>query len=95
MDLRISPRSSGRFVIFSARMRSEQLRRAPQPLLSAEAPRGRGALTMCGWCDRFLVDGRWVEVEEAASRLGLFRRSVLPRIDHGVCPECSRLLAAA
>jgi len=50
---------------------------------------------MCGWCDRFLVGEGWVEVEEAAARLGPFRESELPAIDHGVCPDCTGLLLAA
>ena len=52
-------------------------------------------LPMCAWCDRFLVDGEWVEVEEAAKRLELFRRSELPALDHGICPQCSGQLLAA
>jgi hypothetical protein len=52
-------------------------------------------LTMCGWCDRFLVDGEWVEVEEAVARLGLFELPKLPSIDHGVCPDCTEMLLAA
>ena len=50
---------------------------------------------MCGWCDRFEVDGEWVEVEEAAQRLELFDRAELPTISHGICPDCNALLLAA
>lgn len=95
MDLQIGARAAGRFVVFSARLRAEERRPEPQPLLSAEAERGAGTLTMCGWCDRFLVAGEWVEVDEAASRLSLFGRDRLPEISHGVCPECGKLLLAA
>jgi hypothetical protein len=95
MDIRIAANSSGRFVLFSARLRSEERRQEVQPLLSADVPRGAEMLTMCGWCDRFLVEGRWVEVEEAAARLGLFERVELPAITHGVCPDCGEMLMAA
>jgi hypothetical protein len=95
MDIQIASRSAGRFVVFSARLRSQERRREPQRLLSADAPRGTETLTMCGWCDRFLVDDRWVEVEEAAAQLDLFQRPVLPAIDHGICPNCSQILMAA
>jgi hypothetical protein len=95
MDLRIGASSGGRFVIFAARLRAEHPRPAPQPLLSAETRRVGSKLTMCGWCDRFLVDGDWVEVEDAAARLDLFRREALPGLSHGICPDCSRLLLAA
>jgi hypothetical protein len=96
MDIRIAADSSGRVVLFSARLVSEREREAPQPLLDPNAPRAEGDfLTMCAWCDRFLVEGEWVEVEEAAQRLELFRRSRVPELDHGICPDCSGQLLAA
>lgn len=95
MDIRIVADRSGRVVMFSARLRSEERRAEPQPILDPRAPRGEDFLTMCAWCDRFLVEGEWVEVEEAAKRLELFRRSELPALDHGICPECGGTLLAA
>jgi hypothetical protein len=95
MDIRIVADRSGRVVMFSARLRSEEERDEPQPILDPRAPRGEDFLTMCAWCDRFLVEGQWVEVEEAAKRLELFRRSELPMLDHGICPECGGTLLAA
>jgi hypothetical protein len=95
MDIRIASQASGRFVVFSARLRAEERRAEFQPLLAAETPRGEETLTMCGWCDRFLVDGEWVEVEEAVARLGLFQLPEMPAISHGVCPDCTEMLIAA
>ncbi|HEY0390640.1 MAG TPA: hypothetical protein VGC63_02910 [Solirubrobacterales bacterium] len=95
MDVRIVARPGGRVVLFSARLRSEEARDLPQLLLDPDAPRNDDTLKMCGWCDRFEVDGEWVEVEEAAKRLGLFNRSELPTLVHGVCPDCHRVLLAA
>ncbi len=95
MDIRIAASSSGRMVLFSVRLRSEEARDRIQPVLDPDAPRGEDLLEMCGWCDRFLVDGEWVEIEEAATRLKLFRRSDLPAISHGICPNCSEMLLAA
>ena len=95
MDIRIVASSSGRMVLFSVRLRSEEARDRIQPMLDPDAPRGEDLLEMCGWCDRFLVDGEWVEIEEAATRLKLFRRSDLPAISHGICPNCSEMLLAA
>lgn len=96
MDIRIAADKSGRVVLFSARLRSEEPREEPQPLFDPEIPRDNDAfLPMCAWCDRFLVEGEWVEVEEAAKRLELFRRSQMPTLDHGICPQCSGTLLAA
>jgi hypothetical protein len=95
MNIRIVARPGGRVVLFSARLRSEEARDSPQPLLDPEAPRSGDTLEMCGWCDRFEVDGEWVEVEEAAKRLELFNRPELPPVSHGICPDCNEMLLAA
>jgi hypothetical protein len=95
MEIRIAADSSGRVVLFSARLRSEEARERSQPMLDPDAPRGEDRLEMCGWCDRFLVDGEWMEIEEAAARLELFRRADLPAISHGICPNCSEMLLVA
>lgn len=94
LDLRIVPSSSRRLVVFRTRRANEQ-RRAPQALLDPTAPRGEDSIAMCSWCDRFLVGAEWVEVEEAAARLQLFRRSEMPQIVHRICPRCSAELLAA
>jgi len=95
MQIRIVSHSSGRTVLFAARLNSEERRNGSQPVLDPLAPRGDDALAMCGWCDRFEVNGEWVEVEEAAKRLELFRRNEMPELDHGICPVCSKLLLSA
>jgi hypothetical protein len=95
MNIRIVARPGGRVVLFSARLRSEKARDFPQMLLDPETPRSEETLDMCGWCDRFEVDGEWVEVEEAARRLELFNRPELPALSHGICPDCNAMLLAA
>jgi hypothetical protein len=95
MEIRIAADRTGRVVMFSATLRMEEERDERQPLLDPDSPRGGGFLAMCAWCDRFLVSGEWIEVEEAARRLQLFRRNEMPVLDHGICPNCSRLLKAA
>jgi hypothetical protein len=94
MDIRIAPTASGRAVLFETRIRSE-VPREFQPLLDPEADRGEELVEMCGWCDRFLVEEEWVEVEEAAARLELFKRSEPPAISHGICPQCAEKLRGA
>jgi len=95
MDVRIAADRSGRVVLFSAQLRAEQERDEPQPLLDPDTPRGEETLKMCAWCDRFEVDGEWVEVEQAAKRLELFRRSELPALEHTICPRDREALLAA
>ncbi|MGE5281252.1 MAG: hypothetical protein ACM3N0_02835 [Chloroflexota bacterium] len=95
MEIRIKAGRDGRAVLFAARVRAEEGREPSQSLLDPAAPRGPETLAMCGWCDRFEVEGEWVEVEEAARRLGLFERSELPMLDHRICPDCNDLLLAA
>jgi hypothetical protein len=95
MDIRIVAHSSGRAVLFAAGMRCEETREEPQPMLDPTVPRNKETVTMCGWCDRFLVDDEWVEIEVAAARLGLFNHPDLPAISHGICPDCSGMLLAA
>jgi hypothetical protein len=95
MDIRIVARPGGRVVLFSARLRAEEERDLPQRLLDPATPRSDEMLAMCGWCDRFEVEGEWVEVEEAARRLELFNQPRLPTLSHGICPVCNELLLAA
>jgi hypothetical protein len=95
MEIQIAAKSSGRFVLFSARLQAEERRDEFQPLLAAETPRSEEMLTMCGWCDRFLVGAEWIEIEEAVARLELFDLAEMPTVSHSVCPECTELLLAA
>lgn len=96
MDIRIVADRSGRVVMFSAKLRAEKEREEPQLLFDPKVARDEDDfLSMCAWCDRFLVEGEWVEVEEAAKRLALFRRSEMPTLDHGICPVCDKTLLAA
>jgi len=96
MEIRINATGSRRAVLFTATLTYEEDRDEPQPLYDVDIPRTEGDfLTMCAWCDRFLVSGEWVEVEEAARRLQLFRRPQMPPLDHSICPQCSRQMLAA
>jgi len=68
--------------------------RAPMPLL---APRQQGQtsprlLSMCGWCKAVLTEQTWVELEQAVMQLRLFATDTMPRISHGICPDCSKRL---
>lgn len=66
------------------------------PLLDApQEPSAVGeVLSMCSWCKAVLTDQAWVEVEQAVSELGLFAKSRMPRISHGICPDCRTRLSS-
>lgn len=95
MEIRIDATGSRRAVLFTATLTYEEDRDESQPLYDVNVRRGRDFLPMCAWCDRFLVSGEWIEVEEAARRLQLFRRAEMPILDHSICPRCSKQLLAA
>jgi len=66
------------------------------PVALFEAPqtnRTEELLSVCSWCKAVLADQAWVEVEEAVVRLDLFSADALPRISHGICPECSERIS--
>lgn len=77
---------------FRARTLSEETRPA-QPLLETGGHRSGELVRMCSWCQRVEVRGVWLEVEEAAARLGLFELPVLPRLTHGICEPCYARMA--
>jgi len=85
MRLQMTQAASG--LRFEVRTEREQARE-PVALLDPGRRAGPGLLSMCSWCKRVAVAGEWLEVEAAIETLGLFESSRLPRISHGICPEC-------
>lgn len=86
MRLTILPAHKGSLDLVSELLREE--RRASVELFDSARPRTSDILRMCGWCKRVPTDDRWVEVEVAAERLGLFESAMPPSISHMMCPEC-------
>jgi hypothetical protein len=41
--------------------------------------------TRCAWCDRYLLDGQWVQLEAPPSG----------QVTHGICPDCLAELRAS
>lgn len=77
----------GGTVEFRSRVLAEELR-PPQPLLACDRPHSGQFVRVCGWCKKVDVGGRWEEVEEAVSQLGLFEHHLLPQLTHGICEGC-------
>lgn len=92
LDLTISLTPRGGFLVSSVLVRSEP--RAPIGLLATHVSRGDGMVAMCSWCKRVHATGRWLEVEEAVARLGLFERRQQPLVTHGICDACQRFMVA-
>ena len=87
MEMQVSRLPKGSYEFASLIVRTE--RRGFQSLLSASVERGDDFIRSCSWCKRIAVPPqRWVEVEEAVQLLRLFDRPVLPKITHGICPQC-------
>lgn len=86
MEMSVSALPDG-LIEFRSRVLSEE-ERPPQPLLDPDRPHAGGFVRVCGWCNMVDAGGRWAEVEEAVARLGLFDRSHLPRLSHGMCEAC-------
>lgn len=70
--------------------------RSPVRILDPNADRSEETLVMCAWCKRARITGHdWVEVEVAADHLALFGTDPVPRLSHGICPDCRSLVEAA
>ncbi len=63
--------------------------RTPIPLLSMQTAGGtNGCVRMCSWCKNILAPAGWLELEDAVNELRLLDQQAMPRISHGVCPDC-------
>lgn len=89
MELRIGvgTRSRNELELAARLLRAEP--RDAVPLLESKAQKSRAMLAICSFCKRIEVTTvGWLEVEEAASRIGLLSNATLPKLSHGVCPDC-------
>ena len=85
LEMMVTP--VGDSVEFRTRLRHAEAR-TTVPLLDRDRAAATDLLTLCSWCNRVKVDGQWLELEDAAVRLGLFQVPVLPGLTHGICPVC-------
>jgi hypothetical protein len=92
LTLEIGRRAETGWIQFSAATISE-VQRPRQALLDLGQARGDRTITMCSWCDRFMVDRVWVEIEQAVSDLGLTKGSDLPSITYALCDRCDGMLS--
>jgi len=93
LELVLSPLSDRHVKFTSTIIRIEQ--RDPVDLLDSSRIRSAGFIRMCTLCKRIAMsEGNWVEIEEGLTRLALLARDRVPRLTHGVCPDCFQTLVA-
>ena len=54
---------------------------------SAGAPPGSVWLTMCAWCGRLKLSGRWIGTPQAPELIDVSDAHE-PTLTHGICPSC-------
>ena len=89
MKLEIRPQADNGLELTAVLLREETRPRVA--LLDPRADRRDEFLSVCSWCRGVLVEHRWVEVEAAIEELDLFG-DAMPRISHGICPDCVKKL---
>ena len=68
-------------------------RRAKQQFLSPNTDRSDDFLTICSWCKKIKTREKcWLEIEDAVRALKLMDSVKLPKLTHGVCPECFHIV---
>jgi len=87
MELHISPLKDN-----NVKFLSNLLEEEPQnytPLLDPRVERAASFIIMCSWCKKVQTSEEdWVEVESAIKKLNLFGSFKLPKLSHGICPDC-------
>jgi len=93
LKLTLRPRPDGQIEI---RSRIEKIEdRAPVSLLRKEVARSEQFVRICSMCKKVAAPrNTWVEIEEGITRYKLFEKNDLPRLTHGLCPDCHRTLLA-
>jgi len=86
-QLTVSPLQEDELMLSTQPIR--EAKRTPVLLLDPDVKRGEPFLTVCSWCIKaFLPTQDWVELEEAIQRLDCLGKGIVPRLTHGLCPEC-------
>lgn len=87
LELRITAAGKDTVEFASSVIREEV--RGSVVLLEPDIPRSEKFIKMCSMCKKVEVaEKSWQDMEAAIASLGLFEESKLPKITHGLCPEC-------
>ncbi|WP_372726126.1 hypothetical protein [Novipirellula sp.] len=64
-------------------------------MLDPVQQRSAAFLTMCSFCKRSLIEpSGWLEMENIAIKLRLYRKQTVPELRYTVCPECEDQLGS-
>lgn len=87
IEITINP-LDGNSIEFSSTIVEEEERDA-LPILDPSVERSRELVKICSFCKKIAVsENEWLETSQAVARLGLFGQSPMPKLSHGMCPEC-------
>ena len=87
LKLFITLLADGQIEITSTIVRAE--RRDPIRLLDKDMPRSSDFIRICSMCKKISTShNKWVEIEEGLAQLRPFEASEMPRLTHGLCPDC-------
>jgi len=67
-------------------------RAVPNRPAGAGVPRPDRHVTMCSWCNRIRLDGRWRDLADAIGEARLFLTPAASEISHGLCDRCESTL---
>ncbi|MCI5132574.1 MAG: hypothetical protein D3904_13940 [Candidatus Electrothrix sp. EH2] len=93
MKMEMIPMGQGKVEFTSYLEREEE--RTPVDILEllGERERSKEILMICSWCKRIRVEEeQWLDTEEAVEKMELFHSARLPKLSHGICPDCYRQL---
>ncbi len=90
MELKIAPLPGSVLEFSATTLRQESRQRVS--VLDVQQPRSDEMLKMCAWCKRVDLSGDWVEIEQAIESMDLFHRAEQPRITHGICRPCVKIM---
>jgi hypothetical protein len=87
LKLLLSPLPDCQIEITSTIVRTE--RRVPIRLLDKDMPRSSDFIRICSMCKKILTShNKWVEIEDGLVQLKPFEVDEMPRLTHGLCPDC-------
>ena len=66
----------------------QEFPRPSMAIIDADVDRSAEMVVMCSSCKKVENRDRWLELEQAVNQMGLFRSEPIPRVSHGLCPDC-------